>query len=892
MEEKGEIWKYSSCPGCYATCGVRILVRNGVMVKIEGIEDSDMGAKGGLCGKGVAQLLTYYDPNRVNYPVKRGNPRKGFNENPEWQRISWDEALDTIAKKLKEALVRDPRRIAAVGTPSPGTCWTWGAFSIFFKSLGNTVLGVNGGVGTHCGNAAHFGAGLFHASWDMSPDFKYCNYAIIFGSNQGTGAGHSAGLLMHDKADARARGFREIVFDPMCNFAGGKAAEWVPILPGTDSAVILSMCNVLLNEINIYDADFIRNKTNGPYLVGPDRRFVRDTKSEPYLYGGKPFIWDRKDDKPKIYDDPSISKPSLEGEYIVNGIKCRPAFQLLKEHLEQYTPTWACEISSVPEDKIRRIAQEFAYEARIGSTIEIDGITLPYRPVAVGMYRGAQGHTNGFHQFMSVCLLNTIVGNLDVPGGALGWPARCVGVPETETCKYEPYAGYDGMLTPGMWFAHNPWPPEIPRWPETVGMQELFYHSTSTLWPYPDDFEEIWNKAGHPNDIDVMGVYGGNVAKNCANSNTLDKFFSKTPFLFSINTLHNETTEGFADIVLPDCHAFESLDIAPAMAFMFNYPIGLNEWCFHPRIPVIKPQYERIHLNEILLDLSEKMGVREKFQATMDQRTSMKKPVRFPRTDPIGAKIEADALVGGSVIVSKGEKVSYRKFMDMALKYLFGDQYDLKWFEKNGFKKWEKKVEEAYWRTFNQARVPVYFEFLEHERPIVKDIGEKIGIHMDWNRYTALLSYFPPQTWLKLPADSEYDMAAISYRDILHCGTWTIENPWLDEMSETNPYSYNIAINVETAIRKEINEADTICVETPEGYKVTGMAKLMRGLHSNVVAMSGHTGGRCEGQPIARFKGPYYNDLCKLDQYHIDPVSGSMETSARVKIYKVETRSK
>ena len=101
-----------------------------------------------------------------------------------------------------------------------------------------------------------------------------------------------------------------------------------------------------------------------------------------------------------------------------------------------------------------------------------------------------------------------------------------------------------------------------------------------------------------------------------------------------------------------------------------------------------------------------------------------------------------------------------------------------------------------------------------------------------------------------------------------------------------NPYSYNISIHEETAKSKGIKDGDIICLETPEGYKTTGKARLMKGIHRNTAGMSGHTGSWARGLPVAKDKGPYYNSLLLVDQTSFCPVSGSIETSSRVKMYK------
>ena len=83
----------------------------------------------------------------------------------------------------------------------------------------------------------------------------------------------------------------------------------------------------------------------------------------------KPLVWDASEGKAKVYDNPTIKDYALEGECEVRGIKCHPAFQLLKEHLKKYSPEMASRVSTVPAEMIRRIATEFANEARIGCII-------------------------------------------------------------------------------------------------------------------------------------------------------------------------------------------------------------------------------------------------------------------------------------------------------------------------------------------------------------------------------------------------------------------------------------------------------------------------------------------------------------------------------------------
>ena len=113
---------------------------------------------------------------------------------------------------------------------------------------------------------------------------------------------------------------------------------------------------------------------------------------------------------------------------------------------------------------------------------------------------------------------------------------------------------------------------------------------------------------------------------------------------------------------------------------------------------------------------------------------------------------------------------------------------------------------------FLDLRIPIYMEFLQHMKEEVIKINDETGIGMDIEHYTPLISWFPC-TNHKLK-DDEHDLYCYSYRDILHSASSTMEQPWLDEASRMNPYSYNITMNTITANKKGIKDDDVVEVET------------------------------------------------------------------------------
>jgi len=205
----------------------------------------------------------------------------------------------------------------------------------------------------------------------------------------------------------------------------------------------------------------------------------------------------------------------------------------------------------------------------------------------------------------------------------------------------------------------------------------------------------------------------------------------------------------------------------------------------------------------------------------------------------------------------------------------------------NGMMAWKKKPEECYWRYYVDARIPVYYEINEQDREPVRERAEKIGIHMDWDQYTALLSYFPAALYTDVAPDSEFDLVGVSVRDVLHTHRFMAENPWVDELSQADPYTYNIVMHEEAGRERGISDGDTVCLENFKGVKVTGRVKLSRFLHRQVVAVVG-LGGWARGRPIAKGKGTNFNELLPADQKHIDPICGAFEICVKVKAKRVE----
>jgi molybdopterin-containing oxidoreductase family molybdopterin binding subunit len=849
---KEDLWLTSACSICYSHCSIKVHRIDGAVVKIEGNPESPT-TNGRVCPRGLSGIKLLYDPNRVNVPLRRTNPEKGLDIDPKWEEISWDEALDLIANKLKRIREEDPRKLLL--TRSVATMGTHRLATMFTTAFGSPNIWASG-AGTHCGNGEHLMGALFHASWAKQPDTKHINYYLNFGCPSGFGAYYSVTAMAQRMAEARTQGMRHVVIDPFLSPTAEKADEWIPIIPGTDAALALAMINLLLNELEICDRESIKHHTNGPYLVGPDGLYLRDEKS------GKPLTWDPIENKSKVFDDFSIKDFALEGEYKVNGVTCHPAFLLLKEHVKKYTPEIVSEITTVPVATIRKLAREFGEAARVGSTILVDGHALPYRPVGVGYFRGAQGHRHSFLTCMALELLLEVVGAANVPGGMLGMSSRALGSPFSGRPHYTPEEGPDGLLITGEWATPwlRPYPFREVKKPEWISMQELIPTAcvTSPLIPLvmlePEKYKVPYKVGFHLQA-------GSNFLMTMADPNLIARAF-KDVFTVCFNIYLDESTD-LADIVLPDACYLERLDIIPD--WMADIDL-LDHWAYHIRQPVVPPSHQRRPAAEVLLELADRVGILEDMYAVMNVSLGLHKPYTL---DPAG-------------------KYTWEEIVDRQYKSTFGPEHGLEWFKKNGVLSWPKKVEEVYWRPFIKARVPIYFEFLNKLGEDIEKVKDEFQIPgFDTSDFQPLPDWKPCKS--HEDENDDHDLFAIYYRVPLHTFSFTYNNPWLDEASRMDPHVYNISINTETAKRKGIKDGDWIDVESATTKeKVRARAKVTEGIHPKVIAVANCGGHWAKNLPIASQpgKGVCFEWLMALDFDHIDTVTLNQDLCVKVKVAK------
>jgi anaerobic selenocysteine-containing dehydrogenase len=245
-----------ACPhDCPDTCALVITVENGRATKVAGAEDHPT-TNGFLCTKVNRYLERTYSPQRVLYPMKRaGEKGQGI-----FTRISWDEALDTIAAKFKEIASDNPQAILPYSYA--GTMGLVQGESMdrrFFHKLGASLLDR-----TICASA---GAAGYKATIGLSmgtdPErFSDAKLILIWGSNPITSNVH----LWPQILKAQRQGAKVIAIDPYRSLTAEKCDEHLALLPGTDGALALAMMHVIIKE-NLIDYDYIERYTLGFELL-------------------------------------------------------------------------------------------------------------------------------------------------------------------------------------------------------------------------------------------------------------------------------------------------------------------------------------------------------------------------------------------------------------------------------------------------------------------------------------------------------------------------------------------------------------------------------------------------------------------------------------------------
>jgi anaerobic dimethyl sulfoxide reductase subunit A len=337
--------------------------------------------------------------------------RVGKRGSGEFERITWEEAYDAIANKLK-AVVEEYGNEAvyinyATGTLGAVVAKSWPPASSPIARLMNCYGGYLNHYGTY--STAQISAAMPYTygsgANNSIEDIANTKLVVFFGNNPGETRMSGGGIIFSTQQFARQSGARFIIIDPRyCDTSVGVNSEWIPIRPGTDAALVSALAYVIITE-NLHDKEFLDT-----YAVGFD-----------------------KDHMPEGYED----QDSYEDYILGNG-----ADGVAK------TPAWAAPITGIPAQRIIQLAREIGLA----------------KPAYIAQGWGPQRHANGEQACRSIAMLSILTGNVGLQGGSTGAREGSFGV------SFSGFPTLENPITTAI--SVFLWPDAITRGPEMTALAD------------------------------------------------------------------------------------------------------------------------------------------------------------------------------------------------------------------------------------------------------------------------------------------------------------------------------------------------------------------------------------------------------------------------------------
>lgn len=859
-------------------------------------------AAGKVCVKAFGLIQKTNNPHRIKTPMKRTNPKKGRHEDPHFEPISWDEALETISRRLnkaREAGLNDasgfPRVAASFGGGGTPTVYM-GTFPAFLSAWGPVDMSFGSGQGVKCYHSEHLYGELWHRAFTVSPDTPLVELVLSFGANV-EASGGVCGVKRH--ADARDRGVKRIQVEPHLSVTGACSADWVPIRPKTDPAFMFALVHYLLHEIprERLDIPFLKHRTSSPYLIAENGFYLRDPNSR------KPLIWDLKTGCAREFDA-ADTDPALEGEFDVSGLevgpddvewvhnnqKVSPAFQKLVAHVEPFTAEWAAAICDVKAEMIRSTAQQYIDHAHVGETIEIEGKTLPFRPVAISLGKTVCNGWGGYECVWARTLMACLIGGLEVPGGTLGTTVRLNRPADNRWSSV--VAGPDGFMN----YPMNP--TKKGEWKEASASrhahQTLIPLAANSPWSQalgPTHLAWMMQKKGFehlpkPTQPDVWFVYRTNPVISFWETDVVSDAIANFPFTVCFAYTMDETNH-MADILLPECTDLEGLQLIRIGGSKYVEQFWDHQG-FALRDPASAPQGEAKDFTWIATELAARTGLLEKYNTAINKGAA---GVRL-FGENYDFSLDPEAVHSVEEIWDQSCRAASAELTDGA------DSDGLEYFRENGFRTKPFPKEQWYLYPAMVAK-GLRFEMPYQERLL--RIGQELGARLHekgitwWDQQLKEYEAFPH--WQNLQGlwehalEARYDVKIgdypfwlLSARSMQYSWGGNAGLQMIDEVARNVAGHGGVLMNPKAARELGLREGEEVEIASPTGV-TKGQVLLRQGIRPDTLLMIGQ---------FDHWKTPYAKDLKSPSMNALTPMmleltdsTGSGADLVRVRINRI-----
>ena len=556
------------CVQCRSRCGCAAVVENGRLTRIEPLPSHPSGQK--LCPKGRATPELIYHPDRLTTPLRRTSP-KGASP-ATWKRLSWEDALSEIAGRMAHIRAgHGAEQLAfSVTTPSgtqisDGIAW----IERFVRAYGspNTIYGTE-----ICNWHKDFASKLTYGTDIGLPDFANTDCAVLWGNNPtATWLARSVELQK-----AMRRGAKLIVIDPRPTTFARRADCWLRIKPGTDQALALGLANLMIQE-QMFDATFIKQWSNGPLLLRSDTgTFLRqsDLKAEGdrnillalatdgatlLRYDSAKRTWLDEHDPAELNAQHSLAGPD-------GAIACRSAFGIFSDAAAEFPPDRVEEVTSVPQDLLRKAAQLLATSAS----------------AAYYAWNGVGQSTAASQTDRAISILYALTGNYGLAGGNVPGSAAA----------FADISGHDLL--------------DDAQRRKALGLSERPLGPGRSGWVTARDvYKAVLDKAPYP--VRMLFSFGGNILASQPDTQLGRRALEKLDFHVHADFFLNPSAE-YADIVLPVATSWEREGLRTGFDASLD---GMRRVQLRPA--VIEPIGEARSDTDIVLDLAERLGMSDQF---------------------------------------------------------------------------------------------------------------------------------------------------------------------------------------------------------------------------------------------------------------------------------------
>ena len=883
---------------------LKVDIQEGVPVQVKpNFAAAEIHPAGGkVCVKAFGLIQKTNNPHRVLTPMMRTNPKKGRDQDPGFEPVSWDVALEKIAEKLNKARadgLKDesgfPRVAASFGGGGTPTAYM-GTFPAFLSAWGPVDMSFGSGQGVKCYHSEHLYGELWHRAFTVSPDTPLVEFIISFGANV-EASGGVCGIKRH--ADARGRGVKRVQVEPHLSITGACSAEWVPIRPKTDPAFMFAMVHVLLHEAarDRLDIPFLKHRTSSPYLIAPNGFYLRDPASR------KPLIWNLKTNSAVVFDTPDTD-PALEGDFTVTGIEVgpddkewqhegitsQPAFGHLVAHVKPYTPDWAAAICDVKADTIRSTATQFLDHAHVGETIEVNGLTLPFRPVAISIGKTVNNGWGGYECVWARTLMACLIGGLEVPGGTLGTTVRLNRPADNRWSSV--VAGPDGFMN----YPMNP--TRKGEWHESStsrhAHQTLVPLAANSPWSQalgPTHLAWMMQKEGFdhlpkPTQPDVWFVYRTNPAISFWDTKSVTETIANFPFTVCFAFTHDETNH-MADVLLPECTDLEGLQLIRIGGSKYVEQFWDYQG-FALRNPAAKPLGEARDFSWISTELANRTGL------LADYNTAINKGAAGVRLYGQNYDFSLDPDMPHEIeeIWDNSCKAASAELTDGA------EIQGLEYFQEHGFR--VKDFPKEQWYLYPaMVKLGLRFELPYQERLL--RIGQELGARLHeagitwWDRQ--LEEYEAMPGWTDLPAlwedalekgfdvkIGDYPFWLITARSMQYSWGGNAGMQMIHEVAGNIAGHGGVVMNAGAAAKLGLAEGDQVQVSSPSGT-TKGALILRHGIRPDTLLMIGQFDHWTT--PFAKeLRAPSMNALTPM-MLELTDSTGSGADLARVKVTRL-----